>query len=199
MERRKFISSSLKAGFLSCAAGCFEATHCLTEFIESDKKGSSCEKKYEFSQIWIKRFMDNLGNSFDKEEAENLMELNGKTCFLGSLEHRKIKKEEIAAVSPEDLAAGINSYAGEEAASINGNVINFRYVNNPEGLKVEDGFCLCPFVESGPEGLSPLYCHCSVGYVKEMFETYLKKNVAVELLSSLKRGDKTCSFRITII
>lgn len=199
MERRKFISSSIKTGIFGCAAICIgENSSCFPGLISKNSEGSSCEKKYDFSQTWIKRFMNNLSSELDKERAEKLMELNGKTCYLGSLEHRNLKKEDIPAASPEELVNGIKQYTGEDAASIDGNVIYFKYVKNPEGLRVEDGYCLCPFVESGPEGLSPLYCHCSVGYVKEMFETYLKKNVNVELITSLKRGDKTCSFKITM-
>ncbi|HQT92614.1 MAG TPA: DUF6144 family protein, partial [Candidatus Kryptobacter bacterium] len=60
------------------------------------------------------------------------------------------------------------------------------------------GYCLCPLVESGPEGLSGTYCDCSVGYVREMFRTYTGKAVSVELLESLKRGGRTCRFGITV-
>lgn len=125
------------------------------------------------------------------------MELNGKACFLGSLEDQKVKKEDIKKQSPGKLVSTINQYSGEEAASINGNTIVVSWNKNPAGLKISDGFCLCPLVENGPKELSKTYCHCSVGYVKEMFETYLKSPVQVELLESLRRGGKSCKFKIT--
>lgn len=53
-------------------------------------------------------------------------------------------------------------------------------------------------VESGPAGLSPTYCYCSTGYVKEGFERRIGKAVKVELLDSLKMGGKDCIFKLTI-
>jgi predicted hydrocarbon binding protein len=51
-------------------------------------------------------------------------------------------------------------------------------------------------VENVPTGLSPVYCHCSVGYVKEMFEQATGKSIQVALKESLKRGGKACRFHI---
>jgi hypothetical protein len=51
----------------------------------------------------------------------------------------------------------------------------------------------CPLTEKGPEGLSGLYCECSVGYVKYMIERVTGTTVKVELLESLKRGGKGCN------
>ena len=33
--------------------------------------------------------------------------------------------------------------------------IFFNYVGNPNGLKISDGYCLCPMIEDKPETLSP--------------------------------------------
>ncbi|MFO7446633.1 MAG: DUF6144 family protein [Ignavibacteriaceae bacterium] len=200
MDRRKFVTKSAKAGALTCAAICFGgADKCIANTLLPDSNETPCEKKVEFSQTWVKRFMNVLDGEVDEKTRIKIMETQGKACYLGSLEHRNVKPEDIPATTPEDFVKGINQYAGEEAASFKDNVIEFRYVKNPAGLKVADGFCLCPLVEKGPEGLSGTYCHCSVGYVKEMFGMYLKRQVEVELLESLKRGGKTCRFKITLV
>lgn len=78
-----------------------------------------------------------------------------------------------------------------------GNDYYWQYTRNPDGLKISDGYCLCPLTEKGPEGLSGLYCECSVGYVTYMIERYTGSQVKVELLESLKRGGKACRFKIT--
>lgn len=195
MNRRNFVSSTVKTGVIACSALCFGGMEkCFAGSFADGSKETSCEEKMKFSQTWIKRFMDVMDSELDDKTKTKIMELNGKKCYLGSLEARKISPESIQKVSPKDFVDGINKYLGEEAASIKDNVIEFRYVKNPGGLKVEDGYCLCPFVEKGPEGLSGTYCQCSVGYVREMFEVYLKQPVQVELLESVKRGGKTCHF-----
>jgi len=73
-----------------------------------------------------------------------------------------------------------------------------RNHQNPQGLIMSDGYCMCPIVESGPPGLSPSYCNCSAGYVGEMFERWLGKPVEVDVLETLKSGGKDCIFQITI-
>ncbi len=61
-----------------------------------------------------------------------------------------------------------------------------------------DGYCLCPAVEKGPEGLSGTYCECSAAYLAEMFRRATERPVRVQLLESLKRGGNTCKFRIEL-
>jgi hypothetical protein len=46
--------------------------------------------------------------------------------------------------------------------------------------------------------ISPTYCHCSVGYVKEMHERMFGKPVAAELEDSVLRGGRRCRFKITV-
>lgn len=199
MNRRNFVSSTIKSGAVVCAATCLGGLEkTIAGTLPPVSKETSCEGKVNFGQTWIKRFMDVVDNVLDEKTAQRLMEMNGKTCYLGSLEHRKINPSDIPKQTLEEMVQGINKYAGEDAAELKDEVIEFRYVKNPSGLKVADGYCLCPIVENGPEGLSGTYCHCSVGYVKEMFSLYLKREVDVELLESLKRGGKTCRFKITI-
>jgi len=77
--------------------------------------------------------------------------------------------------------------------------VYFNYVGNPKGLKIADGYCLCPMLENGPPALSPTYCYCSVGYVGFMFHKLITgKPVQVELLESLRGGGKACRFKVII-
>jgi len=46
--------------------------------------------------------------------------------------------------------------------------------------------------------LSPTYCLCSVGYVREMHERVLGRPVEVELADSVLRGGKRCRFRMVV-
>ena len=61
--------------------------------------------------------------------------------------------------------------------------------------------CYCPLgralLKDYPSQLS-LYCNCSRGWVREMFESALKKPVKVELQKSIIRGDDLCKFKVTL-
>jgi hypothetical protein len=124
------------------------------------------------------------------------MESMGEVCYRGSL--GAAAAETPKPVEVDKLVEGLRAYGGPEMARREGNTIYFQYIKNPEGLKVADGWCLCPLVESGPSGLSGTYCQCSVGYVRAMISRALGKPVEVELTESLKRGGKGCRFTIRV-
>jgi hypothetical protein len=59
--------------------------------------------------------------------------------------------------------------------------------------------CYCTMVNKIPSGkLAAVYCNCSRGWAKALFEGALKKPVEVKLLKSIKRGDKECRFKIIL-
>lgn len=151
------------------------------------------ERRVAWAEIWAKRFFDVFDSHLDEETRATIMKANGRACHEGSQPGRKVTPVDI-----DTLIASVRSNVGEDAIRRDGNVVEFRYVKNPQGLKVADGYCLCPLVETGPAGLSGTYCWCSVGYVQHMFETEVGRPAKVELLESLKRGGKGCRFRITL-
>jgi hypothetical protein len=197
MNRKEFLRTVGTAGAVGGAltvlgSGC----HCA--FAAADQvapeKGTPAQKRVEFAQGWAKRFFDALDTEVDEKTRIKLMEANGRACFIFSLHGSKLEP------MPIDTAIQkAQAYVGKENAWREGNTIYFNYVKNPDGLRIEDGYCLCPLVESGPPGLSGTYCACSVGYVGEMFKMALGRPVHVELLESLKRGGKRCRFKITLV
>jgi hypothetical protein len=195
MDRKSFLKKSI--GMCSLyAAGHVPLCCAAAEEKTENKPGTPCEKKQEFAQTWVKRMFDILDAQLDDTARKKLMETMGEACYRGSLGEGA--KETPKPMEVDALVAGMKQYGGEDMARREGNTIYFQYIKNPAGLRVADGFCLCPLVESGPPGLSPTYCQCSVGYVRAMFSRLLGKPVQVELTESLKRGDKACRFTIHV-
>lgn len=81
---------------------------------------------------------------------------------------------------------------------IESDTIYQTWPKNYQGLDAPAGYCLGPFVESKLKGLSARYCHCSVGYVKEIFSRTFGKPVSVELVESALRNGTRCKFKIRI-
>jgi hypothetical protein len=153
--------------------------------------GTPVQEKYAFSQGYIKRLMDVIDQQLTPEQRTALMEANGRACYRNAHGTGKLPG------GLDELVRRIQGY-GPDIIRREGNTIHFRYVQNPAGLKVEDGYRLCPLVEQGPPGLSGTFCQCSVGYVREMFSSAAGKPVKVELTESLKRGGKSCRFVIQV-
>ncbi len=186
--------------FLTTFTGCCGAVAALGGAAPAQERpkpqGTPCEKKYAFSQTYVKRMMDLLDQQLDEPTRTRLMRTMGKVCFEGG--HSKPAAKP-APDALEKMLDGIKKYGGDEMVRREGDhIIHFQYTRNPAGLKVADGWCLCPVVERGPEGLSGTFCECSVGYVQQMFQRTTEQPVKVTLVESLKRGGKGCKFKIEL-
>lgn len=155
-----------------------------------------CEEKVDFAKKWIKRFMNVMDKNLDEKTRKEIMEKCGEECFCSAHSRVTWPKQGIETVDMN--LRQIGALYGKENAYREGKKIYFNYIQNPRGLKIANGYCLCPLTEDGPENLSPTYCICSTGYVKEMFERMMGQPVKVELLESLHRGGKKCRFLIHI-
>lgn len=194
MNRKEFLVQL--TGYSALAAGVSGvefAPCCAAAQSLPAAEGTPIDKRMAFAQTWVKRMMDNLDSEVDEPTRIRLMHTNGRTCYLGSHERRQPPPGGLDA-----FIEHVKQRSGDGPSPIRreGKIVYFDYVRNPAGLKVADGWCLCPVVEKGPEGLSGTFCECSVGYVTQMFTELTGKPVRVELLESLKRGGKGCRFKI---
>jgi hypothetical protein len=204
MKRSQFCKNLLAPGLAcSCAlglqaGGMFESL-LPTQDNPSSKPGETpCTEKMEFTHKWLKRFFDIMDQQIDEPTRIKLMQSNGAACAKGAY-------GEFSAAKPATLEEIDGKIAlwqkqlGKENIYRTGNTVFFNYVGNPKGLKISDGYCLCPMLENGPVSLSPTYCQCSVGYVQYMFQKQITfKPVKVELLESLRGGGKACRFKVMI-
>ncbi len=191
MDRKSFLLTAGRLGLACCGASALGAR---AAFGQTQAPAASTDARVEWAKIWTKRFFDIIDRQLDEPTRRRLMEEQGKTCYLGSKEKPQIAKP----LTVDQLVAGMNKNAGETCIRREGNSLYFNYVKNSKGLRVSDGYCLCPLVEDGPRELSRTFCYCSVGYVREAFSMMLGTPVKVELLESLRGGGKNCRFRIDL-
>ena len=204
MKRSDFSRSLLKSGIACGCAISLGPGMVLGKVMTSeinpacDSKETSCDAKMEFTQKWVKRFFDIVDQQLDEETRNNLMISNGMACAKGA--YGELTDDKPATIEEIDTKIGAwQKTLGEENIYRNDKTVYFNYVGNPDGLKISDGYCLCPMIENKPEILSKTYCQCSVGYVKYMFQRYITfKPVKVELLESLRSGGKACRFKVSI-
>jgi hypothetical protein len=204
MERSEFCKKFLASGLAcSCALGLQSGS--LIEPLKDSKIAppenpaeTPCNEKMDFTQKWVKRFFDIMDKQVDEKTRITLMRTNGAACAQGAMGDITEKKP----ATLEEIDKTILEWQkglGKDNIFRKENTVFFNYVGNPKGLKVSDGYCLCPMLENGPISLSPTYCQCSVGYVQYMFQKLITfKPVQVELLESLRGGGKACRFKVTI-
>jgi len=215
MDRKQFLKGALQAGVgLCCCRAAFArdaervasagqaaaASDWITALEKRMKEGSRSPawRRIEFAEQWLQRLLDNMDTLLDKETRSTLMQACGRSCFIHA--YGVAPEGKPAPNALDDLLAAYQN-AGRTSVRRDGNTVYFEYSttdSNPQGLGLADAYCLCPFVESGPERLSATYCQCSAGYVGEMFERLAGAPVKVEVLESLRTGGKLCRFKIEI-
>lgn len=221
MDRKEFLEYSLKAGMCGCAAlaglhraeaaadggsaqpdGSAELTGWIKDFEQRMVEGSATPEwlRAKKARRWITDMVDHIDNTLDDSTKAHILQGCGRACF-----GRAFGVAPASEVTPEQAAGFLEQLrqSGNEVIERDGKtIINFHWGRdhqNPQGLILSDGYCMCMIMESDAPGLSPTFCQCSVGYVTEAMERGLGKIVKVELLESLKMGGTDCRFRVEVL
>ena len=199
MSRKDFMRGAGAAGVGSClcVVGLREALAAAgADVSPGAATPERAVKRMEFADGWIRRFMATLDGTLDTETCRKVMMANGKSCYCEWIAGKGVPP----AVEFEQWAERVRDRLPIGGyLSVEGRTILFEYESSAEtGAASPAGVCLCPMVESRPDDLSPTYCLCSVGYVKEMYERKFGRPCEVELLDSVLRGGPRCRFRITV-
>ncbi len=156
-------------------------------------------RRMEITGEWIQRLMANMDTLLDEETRTRLMQACGRACYLNAF---GVAGSEPPPPGALDALLAAYQSQGETEIRREGNTVYYQYgptEQNPYGLRLLDGYCMCPVVESGPAELSPTYCQCSAGYVRETFERLTGESCRVEVLESLRTGGTRCRFKIELL
>lgn len=133
---------------------------------------------------WVKFTMQRLEGRFKPEAIKRIR--MGCQCGYGMDEKLALVKE------LKLTAADIEEFANSEKA-------------NAAGLFCKDGklflqfhFCPCPMLLKVEKLETNIWCQCTTGYSKVLFEKAFNCNVDVELLKSIKMGDDVCLMKIIL-
>jgi len=203
MERRTFLNSLGKCGLSVSLLSIMPSV--LVSAVQNPKVSTpiddpmqikhSCEEKIEFAEEWLQKFMGVLDDNLDEQIRFKVMECNGKVCMTSFL---KKSGQTIKPVTFEKFSEWVSKNENDGSIRIEGRSIYYAYLQNYQGKPAPEEFCLCPLVESKPKELSPTYCQCSVGYVREYFTQVLGQPVKVTLQESVLRGGKRCRFKVDV-
>lgn len=166
------------------------------------RKGSESPdwEKADKAISWIKNMIDHIDELIDEETKIKLLNACGRSCYIravGIADENKPTQEQCDQFFKYLEGQDFKIERGEKSTII---YYGWQGKQNPWGLSLKEGYCLCPIVESDVPGLSPSFCYCSAGYVREIIERYTGKTVKrVEVLESLKMGGKDCRFKVEMV
>jgi predicted hydrocarbon binding protein len=117
-------------------------------------------------------------------ELMNMLERRGRRCISVNY----INKAKAAAKNAKSDAEFLDNLAKTvRMLKIEGKAVYMVYPK-----------CYCHKLKDFKGDVPASYCHCSVGWVKEMFEQALGRVVEVRLEASVRRGDDACRLRVLI-
>jgi hypothetical protein len=202
IKRKDFLAALGKggAGLCMCAAAAGMRAAFAGQTAPAKPGEKSVEraaKRMEFADGWLRRFFEAMDRTLDDPTRKKLMMANGKSCFAA---YAGPPRKQPGPDALEKFTAWVAQQGKDKGYSIEGKVISFEFVGSAEtGQASPENLCLCPMAEAQKPGqISPTYCLCSVGYVKEMHERMLGRPVEVELVDSVLIGGKRCRFRMTV-
>ncbi len=57
-------------------------------------------------------------------------------------------------------------------------------------------YCFCPLIRDCLDEIPEIFCNCSAGWPKQLWEGILERPLKVDIVQSLTKGDDTCEFAI---
>ena len=207
MERKEFLSKSLKTCAVCC--GALAGLTTLQAQIKEENKSLSSDlgermldgakspdwRRAEKAVSWIKNMVAGMDEQLDEKTKIALLNSCGQACYnfaMGVADETKITKEQAEGFLKNLEKRGFKIERSQNTIKA---YFGWQGKQSPQGLSTKESYCLCPIVETDVPGLSTSFCNCSAGYVKEVFIRNTGYNVTkVEILESIKRGGKDCRF-----
>ncbi len=162
-----------------------------TEWIRSalERLDASCDEKTR-NQIMV----DTCPHSYPKTRINKM---RAEFERLGNL-------DELLKIMWEDTSWGGGSFYDYPVRK--GDMINITKVPyNPKAYKsaITDeekrlAYCHCGLVKRSKEKISPTFCCCSGGWVKQLWEGIFQQSVEVAMTESLLKGDTRCTHSVRI-
>lgn len=134
---------------------------------------------------WIGTLVYSLDANVDEKTKNQIMEDCGRACARRRAV-RKVKDLKSKVDDLDKLLEEVNRlHFWTDSLHREGNTIYAVYNN-----------CYCSLVKDSKDKLSPSFCLCSRGWVKELMEIIVGKPVDVEIEKTIRRGDAFCKFSV---
>jgi hypothetical protein len=177
MDRKEFFTTSVKGTLGCCALALFDAPAPAQTATPSE-----ADQEKEFVKNWMSDLFDSLDAVLDEQTRVKVMAGCGRGCFR----HYKFKQD-IARDGKLSVDKLLEAYKRNFEVWREGDLVHVRY-------GAVSKLCYCPAARYHPAKPRDMHCECTRATHQTIFETALERPIKVEIVESLRRGDKTCHF-----
>ena len=182
MNRKEFLEAACAWGVCSCAV--FSQSAQAEEQADATQAElGNLKWKLDFVTQRFAKLVALMNETLDESTLAGLFESMGRECAKGFKQEFEPFKGD-----PEGFLKSIQQKWVQSA----------RWDESTGTVRVVDKakHCTCAFVNE--KIMSSQFCHCSVGWQKEAYETVLGRPVDVEIEESILKGHKRCVFCIKL-
>lgn len=178
MERKEFL-------FKTCAAcGCAGMAMLTGQSVSAAVADDKEDWRIGFMQKRFAHLVDFMNTSVDEATQLQMLEEMGRFC---ARQHKE---------GYEKFAGNTEGFLKELESQYIEKVIYDKEKQTISLRGKQQENCVCAFAAN--KGISPIFCNCSRGYMKEMFTVVTGKPVETTVDESILRGSDRCSFSIQI-
>jgi hypothetical protein len=179
MERKEFL-------FKSCAfCGCAGLTMLTGQTVKAATDDGKEDWRIDFMQKRFAHLVDYMKSNIDDKARNKMIEEIGRFCAQQS-------RNDYA-----KFAGNIEEYLKDLESKWIEKTDYDKENKTIRMLGKKQEACACAF--AGKTNISPDFCNCSKGWMKEAFSTIVGQPVDVSIDSSLLMGGDRCSFTIKLI
>lgn len=179
MDRKKFLSGACLAGACFCGFGALPA------MANNASSASVQDNTKQLTQEWLSTLLSNLNGHVDEEVLRGVL-----------------KKSAIVHYQNLNMDAMLAEYVGNLGKFI-------QFLEKEWGWKIDyypttkvliadenKDHCVCPIVAHKIGMDTSAICFCSEGFAEKMFSTVAGFPVKARVISSVRKGDKTCKYQV---
>lgn len=180
MDRKGFVRNACLTGACFCGFGAVTAR-------ASDSIRPKEEEGNPVGQAWLASLLLNMKQNMDPRQIRLIIKDSAKAHY----NHLKM----------DDMLSGYEGRLKEFAEFLRKEWgWNIEY-DTATGVLIADenkDHCVCPVLENVSDQDTSAICYCSEGFAELMFSKVAGTGVTARVISSVRRGDKSCVYRVEI-
>jgi len=183
LNRKVFIKTCLASACM-CRFASFTAGIVV---VKSNASGNlPDDDRINLTQEWLKSLLNNLQQNFDENQLRPVIKQSSAIHY--------------ADLKMDDMLAPYLGNLGKFIAFIE-EKWGWKVTWDKESKKIiadeNKEFCVCPVLDSQSKGSSAI-CFCSEGFAELMFAKVYGAPVKTTVISSVRKGDKSCKYEIIL-
>jgi hypothetical protein len=179
MDRKEFLRKTCLTGVCGCGFGAIALNAGNTSQAVQDNTNPVPQK-------WLISLLENLDQNVDQAELRKIIKMSA------GVHYDQLKMDEMLSGYTGKLREFIGFLEKEWGWKVN--------YDEAAGVLTADenkSYCVCPVLKGTPAG-SPAICYCSEGFAEKIFSKVAGFQVTAEVISSVRRGDKSCIYRVQL-